>query len=226
MNHLRPPKQRRSRRTLQKFLEATRELLEEKNFDDITVAEITQKAGASVGAFYARFDDKEGVLEYLRGLFDAEVTGDVRRTLDAKNWDNAPLEVVVRELLQVLVKSHRHHRGTLRALVLRALGSGPAVEPSREMPEALSPAKPLVDQILKRRGRINHPDPDVAVHLGLVMAASAVRERVLYPELGAGTRPRTPITDAVLSKNSHVFFLHFSVQVQTINSWATGGPPQ
>ena len=209
MNHVRPPKQGRSRRTLQKFLEATRELLEDKNFDDISVAEITQKAGASVGAFYARFDDKEGLLEYLRDLFDAEVTGDVRRTLDAKNWDDAPLEGVVRELLQVLVKSHRHHRGTLRALVLRALAGGSGVEPSREMPEALSPAKPLVDQILKRRGRINHPDPDVAVHLGLAMAASAVRERVLYPEFGAGTLPRTPSTDAVFVEELTRVFLAF-----------------
>ena len=77
------------------------------------------------------------------------------------------------------------------------------------MPEALSPAKPLVDQILKRRGRINHPDPDVAVHLGLAMAASAVRERVLYPEFGAGTRPRTPITDAVFVEELTRVFLAF-----------------
>lgn len=209
MNHLRPPKQRRSRQTLQKFLDATRELLEEKSFDDISVAEITRKAGASVGAFYARFDDKDGLLEYLNGLFDAEITGDVRRTLDSRNWDDAPLEAVAAELFQVLVRSHRHHRGTLRALVLRTLGSGGGPDGPSDMPEALSPAKPLVDEILRRRSLINHPSPDVAVHLGLSMAASAVRERVLYPELGADTRPRTPVTDAVFVEELTRVFLAF-----------------
>ncbi len=209
MNHLRPPKQRRSRETLQKFLDATRELLEEKSFDDISVAEITRKAGASVGAFYARFDDKEGLLEYLNGLFDAEITGDVRRTIDSKNWNEAPLESVVTELLQVLVRSHRHHRGTLRALVLRTLAGGGGAERPNDMPEGLSPAKPLVDEILRRRNLINHPNPDVAVHLGLAMAASAVRDRVLYPELGADTRPRTPITDAVFVEELTRVFLAF-----------------
>lgn len=209
MNHLRPPKQRRSRETLQKFLDATRELLEEKSFDEISVAEITRKAGASVGAFYARFDDKNGLLEYLNGLFDAEIAGDVRRTLDSKNWAEAPLDSVVSELLEVLVRSHRHHRGTLRALVLRTLGSGGGAGRPSDMPEGLWPAKPLVDEILRRRSLINHPNPDVAVYLGLGMAASAVRERVLYPELGADTRPRTPITDAVFVEELTRVFLAF-----------------
>jgi AcrR family transcriptional regulator len=204
MNRLHPPKQRRSRRTLQKFLDATRELLEKKSFDDISVAEIARKSGASVGAFYARFDDKEGLLEYLGSLFETDIDRDIRRVLDSRDWEAAPLEDVLGAFLTVLVRSHRRHRGTLRALVLRSLGGL-----GGDMPGALAPAGPLVDQILKSRGRMNHPSPDVAVHLGLAMAASAVRERVLYPETATQSRPMTAITDAVFVEELSRVFLAF-----------------
>jgi AcrR family transcriptional regulator len=208
MNRLHPPKQRRSRQTLQRFLDATRDLLDKKSFDDISVAEITRASGASVGAFYARFDDKEGLLEYLGDLFVSDVERDVRQVVGSKNWDDAPLESVVGALLTVLVRTHRRHRGTLRALVLRSLGSAGSPQP-RDISGALAPATPLVDQILKRRSRMNHANPDVAVQLGLAVAASAVRERVLYPELVAESRPSLPVTDAVFVEELSRVFLAF-----------------
>jgi len=60
-----PAKQERSRQTLRRLLDATSTLLQNKSFDDISITEIVESADSSVGAFYARFKDKEGILEQL-----------------------------------------------------------------------------------------------------------------------------------------------------------------
>ena len=59
----RTPRQSRSRATLDRLLDATATLLAEKPFDEASVAEITRRAGTSVGAFYGRFPDKESLLD-------------------------------------------------------------------------------------------------------------------------------------------------------------------
>jgi hypothetical protein len=66
-----------------------------------------------------------------------------------------------------------------------------------------------VDIIRRRRAEIAHPNPDVAVHLGLRMVESAIRERVLFPELSAGPSPLTPITDAVFVEELTRAFVGF-----------------
>ena len=57
-----PPKQRRSRLSAERVLNSSLELLEEHGFDAFTVAEVSKRAGISVGAIYARFGNKEAML--------------------------------------------------------------------------------------------------------------------------------------------------------------------
>jgi AcrR family transcriptional regulator len=52
-------KQRRSQITYNKLIEAGLHLLRTRDFDSISIAEIAKEAGYSVGAFYARFENKE-----------------------------------------------------------------------------------------------------------------------------------------------------------------------
>jgi AcrR family transcriptional regulator len=50
--HIQQPQQTRSRETMKLILEAAAQILEEKNFEmELTIAEVVQKAGTSVGAF-------------------------------------------------------------------------------------------------------------------------------------------------------------------------------
>ena len=54
--------QSRSRRTEHAIRQAALRLLAGKPFEEITVAEIAEAAGVSVGGFYRRFRDKRAVL--------------------------------------------------------------------------------------------------------------------------------------------------------------------
>jgi AcrR family transcriptional regulator len=195
MRPVRPPRQRRSEETLARFVGATRRLLGERPFDKITVNEIVQQAGSSVGAFYARFTDKDALLEYLRDVSASEAVAERQHQAPSRDWDAAPLEDVALELVRVLVKFHRTHAGTLRAVSARAIAEGRSRSGAGDA--EISPHIAIAQVIKRRRGELAHPNPDVALHLGLRMVESAVRERVLFPELSTGSAPMSPITDAV-----------------------------
>ena len=60
-----PPKQTRSRRTLERIVQASLDILEREGPDGLTVQAIVERAGSSVGSFYARFGGKDDLLEYV-----------------------------------------------------------------------------------------------------------------------------------------------------------------
>ena len=196
MEPVRPPRQRRSQETLNRFLETTQDLLQEKHFDNISVSEIVERAGSSVGAFYSRFEDKEALLGCLRDAFAQDTEEEARRLAASRDWDAAPLEAAVTEFVRMLVHQHRRHRGTLRALVSRSIAGRTGAIPQNGL-EMISPTR-FGELMIGRRSEISHPNPDVAVHLGLAMVTGAVRERILFPELSTSAKPTVPLTDAVL----------------------------
>ena len=62
MSAVRPPKQRRSRESYERVLDAAHALLEENGFEGFTVQEVAARSGVSVGAIYERFGNKETLL--------------------------------------------------------------------------------------------------------------------------------------------------------------------
>lgn len=64
-----PTHQSRSRKTRDKLLNALEHLLKEKDFGNISVAEIAAKAGVSSASIYRRFDKKEGFIPVLFDLY-------------------------------------------------------------------------------------------------------------------------------------------------------------
>jgi hypothetical protein len=70
---VRPPKQERSRKTLERIVAAALELLQESGVEGTTVSDIVDRANTSVGSFYARFKGKDDLLRYLRDRFQDEV---------------------------------------------------------------------------------------------------------------------------------------------------------
>jgi len=177
-----PPRQLRSRRTLERILDATQALLEERDFDRLSVQDIVRKAGCSVGAFYGRLRDKEALLDALDERYVEEFATRIEAILEGKR--GRQLHDLVREVVESLVGFHRGHRGVIRTLVLRARRAPDRRYRQRE--QRLHKLVPrLRDLVLEHQRDISHPRPGLAAELGLLMALFTVRELVLWDHLAA-----------------------------------------
>lgn len=108
--------QKRSQKTYEKLVETGFALLQEREFDDISIAELVREAGYSVGAFYARFHSKD---EYFNALIAhhladrAAVRGKLIRTLTPEN--------LLEGLVENLATYFWEHRGFWRAALKRSM---------------------------------------------------------------------------------------------------------
>ena len=92
---VRPPQQARSQQTLDRLLDAAEALAAEKGFDDTTVAEVARRAGSSVGAFYTRFKDKDGLLHALYDRYYEQAIATADDALDPARWEGAGIAEIV-----------------------------------------------------------------------------------------------------------------------------------
>ncbi len=115
---IRPAKQERAQQTVDRFLRALEQLLDEKGFAEASVAEIAAKADASVGAFYARFRDKDALLHALHEGYCKEAIATAEAGLEPSRWEGVPLADVVAAFAGFVVDHYRARPGLRRAFAL------------------------------------------------------------------------------------------------------------
>ena len=86
MPNVQPPKQTRSRKTLERIVGAGLRLLEEGGPDAVTVQAVVSRARSSVGSFYARFAGKEDLLEHLRERLRTSAESEWSDKLAGSSW--------------------------------------------------------------------------------------------------------------------------------------------
>ncbi len=173
-----PPRQQRSRETLDRLISASEELLGEKSFDEISVAALCLRAGLTVGAFYARFPDKDAMLHFLaKQLLEATpIAIEDEWRADAK----APLAELIRSAVGSAVQVYRQRRALMRALILRSRSD-------KKLRAQLNAANQrnlewFMQLLLARRDEIGHRNPRRAAEFGLLMVVSTIREVVVFNE--------------------------------------------
>lgn len=176
-----PPQQSRSQETLGRILDAAERVLEEKSFTEATLAEIMERAGVTVGAFYRRFPDKDALLHHLDERFFAEMHELTRGLLDPGRWEGSPLSRIIPQITAVAVPLYRMRRGLLRTLFIRARSDATIQQSARELNgQMLGRMRALAES---RRHEINHPNPLAAVELGFRMLLGSLRETVVFGEV-------------------------------------------
>src|ERR671938_502600 len=116
----RPPQQTRSQETLDRILDAAERVLEEKSFTEATLAEIMERAGVTVGAFYRRFPDKDALLHLLDERFFREMQERADELLDPAHWHGASVSEILAEFARTAVEVYTAKRGVARSVFLRA----------------------------------------------------------------------------------------------------------
>jgi len=109
-------KQNRSKRTYDSLIKTAFRLLKKRDFDRITVAALSQSAGYSVGAFYARFRSKDD-------FFDAMVVHHLENRIAASEYlfSTVPIYDLVDELISDIVRYYWINRNFWRAALVRSM---------------------------------------------------------------------------------------------------------
>jgi AcrR family transcriptional regulator len=109
-------KQERGRKTYQALIAAGFKLLEKREFEAITIIDISRVAGYSVGAFYARFKSKDE-------FFEAMIAHHIRERAVSREelLANAPRDKFVEQLIEQLVDSYWRRRQFWRAALMRCV---------------------------------------------------------------------------------------------------------
>jgi len=139
-------RQKRSQKTYEALIATAFKLLERSEFDEISIAELSQKAGYSVGAFYARFKSKDE-------LFDAMVASHIedRRVVRKKLFDVARDTTLIRDFMAETVNYYWARRRFWRAALIRSIRDLDFWEPLRKLGHEL--ADLMIERIAARAKR-------------------------------------------------------------------------
>ncbi len=192
---VRPPRQARSQLTLGRLLDAAEALLQEKSWEDASVAEIARRAGSSVGAFYTRFRDKDALLAALQERFIEEATATAERAMAEMRWKEASICEIVRELVAFQMKIQDERRGLLHAIVLRSISS--AEYQARGMRLAQHLEALFTKLVVARRHEILHPVPVVAAVFASRMIHGVMIQRLLFPVTTSFDAPNVSLVEEI-----------------------------
>ncbi len=176
-------RQARSQATRERIVGAAVELLERKPLEEISVAEIARRAGISVGGFYARFASRDALFHTFENGFFERILADADRVLDPRRWEGRRIPEIIEAYIRMAVTVFRKHEGILRQVAVRSRGrSDPKF---RERINRLN--QHLHDRfrvlLHARSAEISHPDPRVAIDLGLTFVSAAMRETILFSHM-------------------------------------------
>lgn len=178
---LNPPKQHRSRQTLDRILRATERLLEDMEFDRISMQEIVEAAQSSVGSFYNRFRDKQALLTGLYDRYDEGLDAQIAAWRSRQREPPDDLVQAAAWVARYLIDAFRSRRHLLRALAL-FVRSHPEEQSAATKDRRASQHEFLIDALLEQRAQFRHPDPEHAARAAVFAAASIARERILFSE--------------------------------------------
>ncbi len=186
------PQQRRSRKTLQRILDAFERALETRTFEEVTVGALCEQAGCSVGTFYGRVESKDVLLDHLRQRVYDEVRDSLRELFSPERAQEHTLSSLIREQMAALVDIHLARRGVIRAVIVHARRHPAFAEHTRVFNATL--LQQVAGSWLTHQGEIVHPDPAAAVEHATLMAAGYLREGIIFSELWPSKRAADPGT--------------------------------
>ena len=172
---VRPPKQRRSRESWNRVLDAGVAILEEGGYEAFTIAAVCERAQVAPTVIYARTSSKDALFlaVYEHGI--ARLRGEQEVFADAGRWaELAPAELVRTAVAEMVGISLRHQR-FLRAVVLVSAAHPEVRQRGSRYSQELGEG--FAHVVLGARDEIRHGDPDAAVRsiFATVFAASIIR---------------------------------------------------
>jgi AcrR family transcriptional regulator len=188
------PQQARSRETLDRFLAAIEELLADRSFDELTVADIAARADRTVGSFYGRFSDKDAALRSLHARYLDDDLPYLEEFLHPSKWRGEALETILRTTINMFVMAYRHPRPSFRPVIMRA-ATDDAFRDQCAAAAALA-GRAWRRLIVSRADEVAHPDPGHAADVCYRHIFAVLDHELLFgPMLPASGGPDDQLVD-------------------------------
>ena len=173
------PQQARSQRTMNRILDAAADLLEEKAWQDLSIQEIVSAANSSVGSFYARFQDKDGLLQALDDRFFDRLIEQIDAVVADPAWQALSLAATVQGLARLIVAIHSEQKGVQRTLITAArLTPDPRYREREDRLWAHTPK--LLALLLAHEAEIRREPAGPAAQFALLQMFFTAREMLLW----------------------------------------------
>ncbi len=174
-----PSRQKRSRETTLALLQAGAEMLRSRSLAELSIEALCSKVGATVGAFYSRFESKEAYFNALVAL----AARDSETLLSAMARNNAlksaDLDEICRLIVSGIVRWMRDHEGVLRA----------ALQHDNTRPDRWTPFKGLA------QATVAHVTPALLHAMGKARRASKTRSIAFGCQVILGTLVNAILND-------------------------------
>lgn len=176
--HGRAPRQTRSRRTMARIVAAAEALFAESGYDGASVHDIVARAGCSIGAFYARFTDKESLFLHLHEHHCRLMIENVDQLVEELAGADADLATTVRRMIDAQYRFAETRRAITRVFIQR---SGEDADFHARYARAWGDvAARLRALLLTRRDRISRADPALAADFVIQMLHASWANDVLH----------------------------------------------
>jgi AcrR family transcriptional regulator len=173
-----PPKQLRSRQTLDRLLDAAEAVIREEGISELTIVKVVKRAQSSVGAFYRRFPDRNALLLAIQERNHARAREIYDAQLARLEQGKASLEETLGELFTLRAQQVLKDAPLLHAFVVQE-----AVLPLFQQEGRKFYAycrSTMTHVLLSHRDEISHPEPELAAEMVCRTWLGLMEQVVLY----------------------------------------------
>lgn len=155
----REPQQARSVTSMHRMLDSAEALLASGGPDALTVDAVVRESHTSVGSFYARFGDRQGLLVAMQDRFLERLGESFASGLESTNED-LDLEAAIERLVSGFLGAFRSHRSAFNAFMLLNR-SEPSMR-ARGAEASRAAGKSISVLLAHHADQIAHPKPELA----------------------------------------------------------------
>ena len=174
-----PAKQQRSEQTHEKLLQSGLDLLRGGVFDDISIAQISARAGCSVGSFYLRFRNKEAFFKFLIESISDTLEADLHANLTPESVKELTLAQTVRHCVDHYVETNRQYESIIRAAVQYSINDSDDWQPVRD--NGLKLHDHYIDLILGKSRKANPEEARQQLRVGLQIISGHLVNSITHP---------------------------------------------
>mgnify|MGYP001220616530 CR=1 FL=1 len=131
-----PARQRRTRQLVLRMMQTALELLADRDFDGLSVEDLSKGAGATTGSFYARFESKAAFIHALQRVVVAEGIQRLEAVYGSGIVPDDDLERMLTWIATGGATWYRNHEGLVRASLRRASHEPHVWQPMFELGQA------------------------------------------------------------------------------------------